>query len=359
MSELELLRPPFFLRNADVQNIISSVGLRKLRLKRNMKYFQEHTSDHLINCGVEDQPIVTSEIKNLNNYKEHTTVTPSGLGFSGNNNVHLSGELTFNSTHQKGFVILLHGWEGSSQSAYILSAAITLFNAGYNVFRLNLRDHGESQNLNRGLFNSTLIDEVLGAIKSVQLQWPHIDNYLAGFSLGGNFALRVALAHKRNKILLKKVIAICPVIDPAKTLTALENASFFYQRYFVGKWRNSLLKKLQYFPAYAYGKDLKKLKSLADMHDFFVPRFTPFANRDEYFKAYQVTHDQLNSLHVDTTIINSMDDPITRTDALPQSHRNDKLSIAITDFGSHCAFIKDFRLNSWVDDAMLTIFRED
>jgi len=355
MSELELLRPPSLLRNADVQNILSSVGVRKLLLQRNMKFFQGHTSDHLINCGVEDQSIV----KNLANSEGQSKVNSTPLGFLDNKNVHLSGELTFDSAHQNGFVILLHGWEGSSQSAYILSAAMALFKAGYNVFRLNLRDHGESQKLNRGLFNSTLLDEVLGAIKSIQQQWPHADNYLTGFSLGGNFALRVALSHQKHNISLKKVIAISPVIDPAKTLTALENASFFYQRYFVGKWRNSLAKKLQHFPAYAYGDELKKLKSLADMHDFFVPRFTPFNNRDEYFKAYQVTPDQLKSLSVATTIINSKDDPITCAGFLPQSLQSKNLSIAITEFGSHCAFIKDFKMNSWVDDAILNIFRKE
>ena len=50
-------------------------------------------------------------------------------------------------------VILLHGWEGSSQSAYQVTTAHYLLNHGYDVLRLNLRDHGESHHLNKEMFN--------------------------------------------------------------------------------------------------------------------------------------------------------------------------------------------------------------
>jgi predicted alpha/beta-fold hydrolase len=44
--------------------------------------------------------------------------------------------------------ILLHGWEGSADSLYLLSVGQLLFDAGYDVVRLNLRDHGDSHHLN-------------------------------------------------------------------------------------------------------------------------------------------------------------------------------------------------------------------
>ena len=42
----------------------------------------------------------------------------------------------------KGLVLILHGWEGCSHSNYNLIQAQLLAEAGYDVFRLNLRDHG-------------------------------------------------------------------------------------------------------------------------------------------------------------------------------------------------------------------------
>ena len=65
-------------------------------------------------------------------------------------------------------VVLLHGWEGSAQSLYVLALGGHLFNLGYDVFRLNLRDHGGSHGLNPGLFHSCRLDEVVGAVARLQ-----------------------------------------------------------------------------------------------------------------------------------------------------------------------------------------------
>lgn len=314
--------PPFLLRHADVQNLISSIGLRSTLLNRRAKRLHLLTGTEIIDCG---------------------------------GGVRLAGELTQHPT-PKGLVILFHGWEGSSQSAYVVSAALALFNAGYSVFRLNFRDHGESHHLNKGLFNSTLLEEVLGAVGAIQSKWPHEHNCLAGYSLGGNFALRVAIAAPDYGITLNRVAAICPVIDPARSLLALEEARFFYHHYFVKKWRSSLLKKLRHFPEYDYGQELRRLTSLRALHDFFVPRFTDYAHRDDYFRAYAVTEKQLARLTMPTTIINSKDDPITRHDHLPSHTASSKLQIQLTDRGSHCAFLSDFRFNSWIDDRLTELF---
>jgi predicted alpha/beta-fold hydrolase len=65
----------------------------------------------------------------------------------------------------KGTVLLIHGWEGSSSSNYIINTGGYLFQRGYDIIRLNLRDHGESHHLNKGLFKSTLLDETSVLLK--------------------------------------------------------------------------------------------------------------------------------------------------------------------------------------------------
>jgi predicted alpha/beta-fold hydrolase len=50
-------------------------------------------------------------------------------------------------SNAKGLVILLHGWEGSVDSTYMLRTGRTLYENGYDVFRLNYRDHGESSSV--------------------------------------------------------------------------------------------------------------------------------------------------------------------------------------------------------------------
>jgi hypothetical protein len=318
--------PPLLLRQPDIQNLLSSLGLRHSFLRRRTKLLEHHTKKVIVDGG---------------------------------NGVRLTGELSTPPIPASSLVIMIHGWEGCSQSAYMISAALALFEAGFSVCRLNLRDHGDSHQLNEGLFNSTLLDEVLGAIDNIQQRWPHERTFIAGFSLGGNFILRIAHLAPSRHLAIQQAVAICPVMNPADTLRALQNALFVYERYFVRRWRNSLLKKLHYFPHYNYRDELLELNDLQNMHEFFVPRFTPYANPDQYFSAYAITETTLNEIQVPTYIINSEDDPITKAECLPASIDNPNVCIQRPPFGSHCAFLQDYRLTSWVDDQLVSLFTSD
>ena len=60
-------------------------------------------------------------------------------------------------TKSKGLVVLLHGWEGSVASTYILCTGNALYGRGYDIFRLNFRDHGDSHHLNQGIFYAVFL----------------------------------------------------------------------------------------------------------------------------------------------------------------------------------------------------------
>src|ERR1700677_1227848 len=88
--------------------------------------------------------------------------------------------------------VVLHGGEGSVDSCYVISLGTELLARGFDVLRLNLRDHGDSHHLNREIFHSCRLAEVVGATRAVAERFPAARIFLAGFSLGGNFMLRVA-----------------------------------------------------------------------------------------------------------------------------------------------------------------------
>ena len=46
---------------------------------------------------------------------------------------------TQKNTKKKGLVLLIHGWEGSIDSTYMLTTGKYIYRNGYDVFRLNLR----------------------------------------------------------------------------------------------------------------------------------------------------------------------------------------------------------------------------
>jgi len=132
--------------------------------------------------------------------------------------------------------VLLHGWEGSVNSSYILANWARLYQAGFDVFRLNFRDHGDTHHLNPGIFHSCRLDEVINALRDLQDRLQAGPWFLAGYSLGGNFSLRVALNAEQAGLNLAQVVAICPVINPANAMSAMEQGLRFYEWYFERKW---------------------------------------------------------------------------------------------------------------------------
>ena len=77
--------------------------------------------------------------------------------------------------------MLLHGWEGGAQALYVQSAGAELLRQGFDVVRLNLRDHGGTQALNQELFHSCRLPEVVGAVAAVAARVAPGRLYLAGF----------------------------------------------------------------------------------------------------------------------------------------------------------------------------------
>ena len=97
----------------------------------------------------------------------------------------------------KALIILIHGWEGSADSTYMLSTGRYFYLKGYNIFRLNLWDHGKSHHLNRGLFHGAMTEETAEAVANAARLLPDRPCYLIGFSLGGNFALRIVITGQK------------------------------------------------------------------------------------------------------------------------------------------------------------------
>lgn len=317
-------QPPRLLRNAHLQSILASTLPRKLKVRRKARQMLSNSQDILLDCG--------HGVRLLGHYSP--------------------------APQARGLVILIHGWEGCSESNYILSCASHLWAAGYSVFRLNLRDHGPTHHLNPGLFNSTRLEEVLGAMEAIQAQLNYRRYFLAGFSLGGNFALRVGADAAGRAFKLERIIAVCPVISPPTTMDSLENGLFIYHDYFLKKWKNSLRKKLQHFPEHGYGGTLARLKSLREMNQYFVPNHTDFPDCASYLEAYAIDGDRLAQLQIPAFLITSSDDPVVLSRDLSRLDKSAALHIEITKHGGHCGFISNYQLDSWIDQRIFELLEQ-
>ena len=322
MERSKLFKPPRHLRNAHVQTVLNSQGPRRLRA-------------HRILQGLSTQCL--------------TMQAADGT--------RLLADLDLAASPRSVLVALLHGWEGSSRSSYIVTTTARLLAQGFDVLRINLRDHGDSHHLNRELFNSTRSPEVASALQGFVESHDYGHVFLGGFSLGGSFALRIA-ADSGVELGLDGVVAVCPPTDPARAMDALNQGFFVYERYFFNRWHESLQRKLECFPELDYAAELAASKSLDDLNRLFIPRHTIYSEVEDYFAAYALVGDRLSAMAMPAYLIAAEDDPIIPVDDLARIGPNQNLHIETQRYGGHCGFIENLAARSWVEERILEILEQ-
>ena len=248
----------------------------------------------------------------------------------------------------RGLVALLHGWEGSTDSSYILSLGKYLYHRGYDIFRLNLRDHGDSHHLNEGLFHGALTDETFTALRNIAQMAQDLPFFLVGFSLGGNYALRVALRQTDQAIPnLRHVIAVSPALDPLKSTRCIDGGPSVYRYYFLQKWKTSLKKKQTLFPQrYDFGK-LMQHKTCMGLTEAIMPYYPDFSDYRSYFRQYTLLGAVFSTLAVPVTIVASQDDPVVPVGDFQELAPHPLLKLYIHRHGGHCGFLDAFPSSCW------------
>jgi len=320
----EQFYPPRWLSSAHLQSILPSLPVRRVLVERRARPLLTASRELLLDCG-------------------------DGVCLQGFFSV---APPTMNAV-TRSLVVLLHGWEGSARSLYVLSLAQTLHEHGHDVVRLNLRDHGDTHHLNRELFHSCRLSEVVGAVKRLQFLFPLHRLVLAGFSLGGNFMLRVAADAERADLRIEHAFGVSPVLDPAACLDALETGWSLYHDYFVRKWLRSLRLKQQAWPGTLDFGELFKSGDLRAMTRELVLQHSDFATVEEYFRGYAITEDRLAGLRVPATLITALDDPIIPAKDLARLARPPTLRVITTTTGGHCGFFDSLNGPGWADRFIL------
>ncbi len=260
---------------------------------------------------------------------------------------------------KKGLAILLHGWEGSHNSVYMIRTSRALFDRRFDVLRLNLRDHGPTHHLNQGLFLGTLIQEShRGVIKAAELA----DGgpvFLAGWSMGGNFALRMGLRHASEPIPgLKRIAAISPGINPEDSTVTLDNI-LWSRYYFMKKWRRSLRAKQEAWPDVYDFSDVLKCVTVMGMTAKMLQTYTDYKSCNDYFSCYNITGDVLYDLATPTTILTAEDDPVITVKDFYDLKLNDITELFITAHGGHSGFIEGWKFTSYYEHWLPDLFERE
>lgn len=241
----------------------------------------------------------------------------------------------------RGLALLMHGWEGSAESSYMQLAAAQLLERGFEVFRLNFRDHGGTHHLNPDIFHSCRIDEVVHAARDVADRFGARPMVAAGYSLGGNFALRLGLRARVVGLPLRHIAAVCPLVDPATTMAHMERAPAIYDWYFRRKWRSSLRRKRELFPERYRWDDSVLAQDMRGLMAWLAQRHAGFDSLDAYFDSYSIAGDRLAGLQVPADILMAQDDPVIPFEDFRRWRLPPTARLEVARWGGHCAFVEN------------------
>ena len=317
--------PPLGLRSRHVQSLLNSSKMRRRKVLQRSVALRECAEVWTLDGGCDED----------------------------GHHIRLQGLYSKQPAHSRGLVVLLHGWEGSVNSNYILANGAGLFEAGFDVFRLNFRDHGDTHHLNPGIFHSCRLDEVVHSLRDLQDRLEIGPWFLCGYSLGGNFSLRVALQAQDAGLHLGQVVAVCPVINPAHAMISMEQGLRFYERYFERKWSRSLRIKQASFHDLYGDERWYDIRGLRERTHYLATRHAGFESAEAYFEGYSIADHRLAPLQVPSTILTAADDPVVPVGDFEDLPENPVLELIISPYGGHCGFLKNWKLESLADDLIL------
>lgn len=240
-------------------------------------------------------------------------------------------------------MLLLHGLEGSSHAHYMCGISDKAWSAGWNVVRLNQRNCGDTEHLSRGLYHSGLTRDALHVIRELVEQDGIRVVAVAGYSLGGNLALKLAgeLGDQAPQY-FRTVCAVSPTIDLARCVDALERPSnFIYQWNFVRNLKARMRRKAAAVPG-VYSLDLlRQIWSVRRFDDVYTAPHHGFRDSSDYYYRASALR-VIDRIRVPTLILTSADDPFVPVAPFRGAAvaGNPHITTVITRHGGHCGYLE-------------------
>ena len=238
-------------------------------------------------------------------------------------------------------LLALHGLEGSSTAHYMRGIAQKALAAGFNVVLLNQRNCGGTEHLGPGLYHSGLTEDAAHVIRA--LARDGLERIVvAGYSLGGNLALKLAGEHSPQTLpSLTAVCAVSPVLDLEACVRSLERRpNVIYQWNFVRNLKARMRRKNAVFPR---GFDLSRLSAIHSVRAFdaayTAPHFGFQSAEDYYYRASALR--VASRIQVPALVITAKDDPFVPVApfADPALTSNPNITVVVTEHGGHCGFL--------------------
>ncbi len=241
---------------------------------------------------------------------------------------------------QQPLVVLFHGLEGSSRSAYARALMRTLAQRGLRGVVMHFRGCGGEANHQPRAYHSGDAEELDWMLRRLKTLSP-APLFAAGVSLGGN-ALLKWLAREGTRA--KQVVTACAAVSAPLDLMAAGRQleigfNRLYARYFLATMKPKSLEKLRQFPGLFREQAVRQATTLRAFDNEVTAPLHGFRDVDDYWTRAS-SKNELSRIQVPTLLIHAMNDPFLPGCFLPDPSQVG--AHVVCDFsasGGHAGFV--------------------
>lgn len=238
-----------------------------------------------------------------------------------------------------GAALLLHGLGGCHASPYLVRAARKLEARGVRTFRMDYRTCGAGLALASRPYHAGLSEDAAEALRFIERLCPGSPLGLAGYSMGGNVALRTLGAHPGElPESLVRAVVVNPPVDLAESCDYLTGP---IQRLYDRHFAKSLTRHVARHGGFAetsrelFASRVVRIREFDER--FTVPRWG-FGTVEEYYATASAAR-FVKRITVPTLILHSLDDPLVPGQMFEALERSDAVTLHLTTHGGHLGFI--------------------
>jgi predicted alpha/beta-fold hydrolase len=239
-------------------------------------------------------------------------------------------------------LIALHGLNSSSDAHYMRGLAAKAYARGMNVVRLNQRNCGGTEHLSAGLFHSGLTADVRHVLEELAAVDGISDITIAGYSLGGNLALKLAGEYGDGPPpTLRAVAAVSPILEISLCVHALERPeNAVYQWNFVRDLKRRMRRKARFWPGRFDLSRLARIRTVRRFDDEYTAPHFGFADAEDYYHRASAMR-VVNRIRVPALVITAEDDPFVPSAPFrdPAVVDNPHITLCLCRHGGHCGFV--------------------
>ena len=246
--------------------------------------------------------------------------------------------------HRHATLIALHGLEGSSEAHYVRGIAEKAWARGFNVVRLNQRNCGGTEHLSAGLYHSGLTADPCFVLRELIERDRLRQIAFAGYSLGGNLALKLAGefgTHAPKELVA--VAAVSPVMELETCVRAIERReNRIYEWNFCRNLQSRMRRKARAWPDRYDIKGLWKIWSIRAFDDRYTAPHHGFTDAADYYYRASAMR-VIDRVAIPALIITAADDPFVPPEPFrdPRVTGNPNITTLVTSHGGHCGFVSD------------------